>query len=263
MSTATTIRHSGEGRHYQSQSMTIGSLSTDMIMDILSTASTFQALQTLLQRSGHNAKVLHVFLKYKTQIYCAIAERQFNPLEGALEAAGMTTLLPPCEDFDPFDDPTIPLELLTDREGNNKPLEIRNSGPESLDERVQILLVNEKVVMELEKLFELRYGDAFKLSSRERTLFRTSLYRIWAFCNGVPRFGSRCVFDHDTVKQQYWETRFLWQYSAIEICEIGKVYAFLVGLIIECCRRCQHQEVYEEHSYNDEEYLSGKSNSHV
>jgi len=230
---------------------------SDMIFDILSTTSTFQSLQTLLQRSGHNAKVLKIFLKYKTEIYCSIAERQFVPLEGALEAAGMTTLLPPCRDVDVYDDPNMPLELLSDREGNNKSLEIRNSGPEVLDERVQILLVNEKVVLDLEKLYELRYGSAFQLSPSEKTAFRASLYRIWAFCNGVPRFGSRCVFDHDATKQQYWETRFLWRYSAIDICEMGKVYAFLVGLIVECSRRCQNQEIYEGRSYNDEEYLSG------
>ena len=270
MSAATAVRRIGPPRKHhashnsQAQSITLTSMPSDMIVDILSSATTFQALQSLLQRSGHSAKVASVFTHNKPEIYTSIASRQFHPLPDALEAASMEQLLPPPKDLDDYDDPTTPLELLPYREGNNKPLQVRDKGSLCMDERIQTLMMNDEVVQELEKLFELRFCSAFKLSGAEKVVFRRALYRIWAFCNGVPRFGSRCVFDHDEVKMQYWETRFLWRYSAVEICEIGKVYAFLVGLILECCRKCHHQEYFENERYSgDEEYLSDVIGYHM
>ncbi|KAF3939130.1 hypothetical protein ABW19_dt0202487 [Dactylella cylindrospora] len=252
--------------HRHNHAASISALPVETILDILTNATSFQSLQTLLQLSVHNSKVMQVFMLNKDLIYTSIAKRQFTPLEDALAAASMSSIAAPADEFDELDDPTAPLTLLSEREGNNKPLRVRDKGPLELEERVQKLLVNDIVVSELEKLYEMRHGSSYKLSGPERASFRQSLYRIWAFTAGVPRFGERCVFDHDEVKKQYWETRFLSRYSAKDICEIGKVYSFLVGLVIECCRRCHHQEFFEPDSRrddNDEEYLSDVIGYHI
>ncbi|KAF3934180.1 hypothetical protein ABW20_dc0105111 [Dactylellina cionopaga] len=259
----------GHRKHSSShdQVNSISTLPTEMVLDILSNAASFQTLRTLLHCSTHNPNVMQVFMLNKDLIYTSIARRQFTPLEDALAAASMVSLSAPTDELDELDDPTAPLTLLSEREGNNKSLRVRDKGPEALEERLQKLLMNDFVASELESIYEQRHHDSgYKLSISERVAFRTSLYRIWAFTTGIPRFATRCVFDPEDVKNQYWEVRFLSRYSAKDICEIGKVYSFLVGLVIECCRQCRHQEFFEPESSrqdNDEEYLSDVIGYHI
>ncbi|KAJ6264453.1 hypothetical protein Dda_0599 [Drechslerella dactyloides] len=268
MSTATVLsRVKHHRKQSSSQANSISTLPVETILDILANAASFHALRTLLQLSVHNAKVMQVFMLNKDFIYTAIAKRQFTPLDDALAAASMATLTAPSNELDELDDPTAPLTLLSEREGNNKSLRVRDKGPDGLEERIQQLLVNDLAVDELQSLYEQRHGAGYKLSHEETASFRQSLYRIWAFTAGVPRFATRCVFDPEEVKMQYWEVRYLSRYSARDICEIGKVYSFLVGLVIECCRRCKHQEFFEPESCrnadNDEEYLSDVIGYHI
>ncbi|KAF3315621.1 hypothetical protein TWF173_003201 [Orbilia oligospora] len=265
MSTATVLNHRvGHRKQSSAQANSISNLPVETILDILANATSFHALRTLLQASSHNDRVMQIFMLNKDYIYTSIAKRQFTPLEDALAASSMASLLAPVNELDELDDPTAPLTLLSDREGNNKSLRVRDKGPEGLEERIQKLLINDMVATELETLFEQRlHGSGYKLSATERVMFRQSLYRIWAFTAGIPRFATRCVFDPEEVKQQYWEVRFLSRYSARDICEIGKVYSFLVGLVIEICRRCRHQEFFEPGNDNDEEYLSDVIGYHI
>src|ERR1700712_4707862 len=103
MSTATAVRPVGARRSSHAQTLSMSSLSSDMILDILISSGSFQGLQKLLHGTDHNTKVMQVFLRYKTEIYCAIADRQFSPISGALEAAGLRSLLPPAHGIDPYD----------------------------------------------------------------------------------------------------------------------------------------------------------------
>ncbi|EPS41684.1 hypothetical protein H072_4405 [Dactylellina haptotyla CBS 200.50] len=270
MPTANIPNHShqiGHRKQGSSQGNSISKLPVEMILDVLANATSFQNLRTLIQCSLNNQKVMQVFMLNKDLIYTSVAKRQFVPLEDALAAASMATLHAPIEELDELDDPTAPLTLLSEREGNNKSLRIRDKGPLDLEERIQKLLLNDYIVSELEILYEERtHGVGYELSSSEKATFRQSLYRVWAFTTGVPRFATRCVFDSEDVKGQYWEVRFLSRYSAKDICEIGKVYSFLVGLVIDCCRRCRHQEFFEPDSCrngNDEEYLSDVIGYHI
>ncbi|KAK6539469.1 hypothetical protein TWF694_009692 [Orbilia ellipsospora] len=275
MSTASVLNHPIGLHHHphhhrkqgNSPTGSMSALPVEMILDILANATSFKNLKTLLKYSVNNDRVMQVFMLNKDLIYTSIAKRQFTPLEDALAAASMATLHAPADDLDELDDPTAPLTLLSEREGNNKSLRVRDKGPLNLEERIQKLLINDFVVSELESLYEERVHESgYKLSSSESMTFRQSLYRIWAFTAGVPRFAKRCVFDPEEVKKQYWEVRFLARYSAKDICEIGKVYSFLVGLVIECCRRCRHQEFFEPESCrngSDEEYLSDVIGYHI